>query len=145
MDRGLVAHVLHEARDIADPKQLFEAIPATRPDAEMVQLATQLIDRQVAAFDPADMEDRYESRLRDVIDAKLHGKGVQPAAEEAPSSNVIDLMAALRRSLGQAPAATKASTKSAGAKAPKAKPAKSVAQAGSTGARSKSSAARKRA
>ena len=50
----------------------------------------------------ADMEDRYEARLRAVIEAKLRGEGIEPEQEEEPDrGNVIDLMAALKRSLGQ--------------------------------------------
>jgi DNA end-binding protein Ku len=37
----------------------------------MVELATQLITRQAGRYDPADIEDRYEARLRAVIEAKL--------------------------------------------------------------------------
>ena len=126
-ERGMVAHVLREARDIASPDALFRDIPAGKPDAEMVKLARQLIDRQHADFAAADREDRYETRLRDVIDAKLKGEGVAPAPEEAEESNVIDLMSALRNSLGQkkeaaakpAPAKPRAPTRKAPTKAPK--------------------------
>ncbi len=68
----------------------------------MVALAKQLIKRQAGTYDPADVEDRYETRLRAVIEAKLKGQGLTP--EPAPAvrqSNVIDLMAALKKSLGQ--------------------------------------------
>ena len=64
-------------------------------------MARQLIERQEGKFEPADIEDRYESRLREVIDAKLKGEGIAPEAQEEPrGDNVIDLMAALKRSLG---------------------------------------------
>ena len=99
--RGLVAHVLREERDIASPANLFRDIPEAKPDTEMVKLACQLIDRQEAKFYPADIEDRYETRLRAVIEAKLKGEGIAPARAAPAESNVIDLMAAQRRSLGQ--------------------------------------------
>ena len=68
----------------------------------MVKLARQLIERQKGKFEPADVEDRYETRLREVIDAKLKGEGIKPEAPEEPrGDNVIDLMAALKRSLGR--------------------------------------------
>ena len=69
----------------------------------MVQLAVQLIDRQTSEYDPADLEDRYETRLRAMLEAKVQGEAIQDEAPAAPTSNVIDLMAALRKSLGEAP------------------------------------------
>ena len=102
MGNGMVLHTLHEPRDLYDYSTLFKRISEGRPDAEMVKLATQLIDRQAGKFEPADMEDRYESRLREIIDAKLKGEGITPAEPEAPRrDNVIDLMSALKRSLNQ--------------------------------------------
>ena len=48
----------------------------------MLKLAAELIDRRSGRFEPSDMEDRYEARLREVIEAKLHGEGesIAPAA-----------------------------------------------------------------
>jgi DNA end-binding protein Ku len=69
----------------------------------MVQLARQLIDRQTSKYDPSDLEDRYETRLRAMIDAKLKGEGIDLTEPAEPDrSNVIDLMAALKKSLGDA-------------------------------------------
>jgi DNA end-binding protein Ku len=102
MSKGLVVHTLLEERDLNDYSDLFDHLPTAKPDPDMVQLATQLIDRQTGRYDPADVEDRYESSLRAVIDAKLKGKGVEPQEEEqADRTNVVDLMSALRKSLGQ--------------------------------------------
>jgi DNA end-binding protein Ku len=103
MQRGLVAHTLHEQRDIVDPSRLFSQIPDIRPAEELIELAIQLIDRQTGKFDPADMEDRYETRLRVLIEAKLHSERLQrEAPTKAPGGQVIDLMAALKKSLGAA-------------------------------------------
>jgi len=101
LERGMVLHTLHEPRDLHAYDTLFDRIPRAKPDAAMVKLARQLIERQEGKFEPADIEDRYESRLREVIDAKLKGEGIAPEAQEEPrGDNVIDLMAALKRSLG---------------------------------------------
>ena len=101
MGKGLVVHTLHEERDLNSPDKAFDDLPDGKPDKEMVALAEQLITRQAGKFDPSDFEDRYESRLRALIDAKLKGKGIEPEAEDQnDSGNVIDLMDALRRSLG---------------------------------------------
>jgi DNA end-binding protein Ku len=102
LEDGMVLHTLHEPRDLYDYQKLFDRVPDARPDAEMVKLATQLIDRQEGRFEPADLADRYEARLREVIDAKLKGEGIEPEAPAEPrDDNVIDLMAALKRSLGE--------------------------------------------
>jgi DNA end-binding protein Ku len=126
MEGGLIAHTLNEERDLNDPKPLFEDLKDIKSDPEMVQLARQLIDRQTGKYDPADVEDRYEARLRDVIDAKLKGEGIEPAEEEPDRSKVIDLMAALRQSLGQgggkAPSKKGASDKSSARTKPPSKP-----------------------
>jgi DNA end-binding protein Ku len=67
----------------------------------MITLARQLIDRQTTTYDPSDIEDRYETRLRAMIDAKLKGEGIEDEETEEPDrGNVVDLMAALRKSLG---------------------------------------------
>jgi DNA end-binding protein Ku len=116
MGRGLVVHTLYETRDIADPARLFAAVPAEKPDADMVKLATQLIDRQSGQFAPTDLEDRYEARLRELIEAKVKGSGFKPAQEASTRGNVVDLMAALKRSLGQTGTKPKVEKKAAVAK-----------------------------
>ena len=67
----------------------------------MVALAVQLIDRQTAKFQPGDMDDRYGKRLREVIEHKLAGEEISVPEEEEDRGNVVDLMDALRRSLGE--------------------------------------------
>jgi DNA end-binding protein Ku len=110
---GFVAHTLFDTRDIQDPAELFGAIGSQPAEPEMVRLATQLIDRQTARFSPADMEDRYEARLRAMIDAKLKGEGIGPEEEpEVGRGKVVDLMQALKQSLrAAAPAKPKARTR----------------------------------
>jgi DNA end-binding protein Ku len=102
-DEGLVAQTLSEQRDMNSASEIFGTKAREKSDPEMVKLAVQLIDRQTGGYDPSDVEDRYETRLRAVIDAKLKGEGLdrEPAAAE-DRGNVIDIMAALKKSLGQA-------------------------------------------
>ena len=128
MQGGLVAHTLFEQRDINDAKTMYDDAAATKTDPEMVKLATQLIDRQTGRYDPADLEDRYETRLREMIDAKLKGEGIEDEATPEPAeTNVIDLMAALKRSLGDDAAAAKAAAKPAAKTTAKAKSEKPAA------------------
>jgi DNA end-binding protein Ku len=99
---GLVCHTLHEPNDLWSADPLYEGIDDVKPDPDMVALAGQLIKRQNGKFQPEDTEDRYEARLHQVIDAKLKGEGISSEEpEDADRGNVIDLMAALKASLGQ--------------------------------------------
>jgi DNA end-binding protein Ku len=101
MGEGLMAHTLYEERDLNSANDLFEDAARLKTDPEMVDLAMELIKRQSGKYDPADLEDRYETRLRAMIDAKLQGGGLITETDKPPVSdnNVIDLVAALKRSL----------------------------------------------
>ena len=109
-DDGLMAHTLYEARDLNASQDLFEGLAGIKIDPEMVQLASQLVQRQSGKYHAGDLEDRYETRLRAMIDAKLKGEGIDGSEPEEPArTNVVDLMAALKQSLGQAEAEEKPS------------------------------------
>ena len=56
-----------------------------------------LLSNELYADD--ELEDRYETRLRTMIDAKLAGMPVEAEDAGPPRGNVVDLMEALRRSL----------------------------------------------
>ena len=129
MDGGLVAHTLYEERDLNSAQPLFEDAQKIKTDPEMVKLAVQLIDRQTSRYDPSDVEDRYESRLRAMIEAKLKGEGLAIEEEEpADRGDVIDLMAALKKSLGQGAAEEKSPAEKTGSRA-KPAPKRAAAQA----------------
>ena len=117
MPGGLVAHTLDEQRDINDARSILGDAAEISTDPEMVQLAKQLIDRQTAAYDPSDLEDSYETRLRAMIDAKLKGEGLDLSEPAEPDrTNVVDLMAALKKSLSQEAVQKKVAPSSAPAK-----------------------------
>jgi len=139
---GLMAHTLYEDRDLNSSKDLFDGLDGIKTDPEMVQLATQLVQRQSGKYDASDLEDRYETRLRAMIDAKLKGEGIDLSAEppEERDTNVIDLMAALKKSLGQSAQRQSAQAKPAAAKKPAAKETK-----GKRAAQPPAKASRKRA
>jgi DNA end-binding protein Ku len=100
--KGLVCHTLNEPNDFWDAGPLYADIAGVKPEADMVALATQLIQRQNGKFQPDDTTDRYEAKLREVIEAKLKGEGIEPEDTSEPDrTNVVDLMAALKASLGE--------------------------------------------
>jgi hypothetical protein len=69
-------------------------------DAEMVAIAKAIIAQRTGSFDPTSYRDRYQEALRELIEAKMKGLPVK-AKEIAAPPPVIDLMAALKRSLAR--------------------------------------------
>jgi DNA end-binding protein Ku len=69
-------------------------------DAEMVAIAGSIIRQRTGNFDPSTYRDRYQEALQQLIEAKMKGLPIKPRAVSTPSP-VIDLMAALKRSLAQ--------------------------------------------
>jgi DNA end-binding protein Ku len=88
----------------ADEVRPFSEIPI--PDAEVreseVKLAKQLVD-QIGAetFNPADYEDDVRKRIQADIDRKIAGKEIATAPNPPEGGRVIDLMEALKASLGE--------------------------------------------
>lgn len=127
---GLLLQTLLEEGDLHPVEEAFDDIGAQKPDRAMVKLARQIIEDKEADYDPADAEDRYEARLRAMIEAKAAGQEPTPEPEEAPRGNVIDLMTALRQSLRGGGKASSKSESKAGSKPAAAKPAPAKASAG---------------
>ncbi len=98
--RGIVGHGLREESDIRPEKEFFGGIEAAKPDKDALAIALKLVEQKKTAFAPSKFEDRYEARLRQLIDAKLEGVELEPEEiEEAPK--VASLMDALKRSLAE--------------------------------------------
>lgn len=105
--RGLVLEALRYADEVNQAQGLFRAIGNDDPDADLLDLATTLIEKKVAPFRPAEFHDRYIDALHRLIDRKARAKGKRRILEdvEEPSApgngNIIDLMAALRKSVDE--------------------------------------------
>ena len=120
-EKGMFVTTLRDPREVRSTAAYFDEIPDVKTDPEMLQLAEKLIEQKVTKFDPAQYEDRYESALMEMIKEKL--KGHKPIIAAAPErGNVINLMDALKASLGEAKPAAKSK-----AKAPAAAPVKESA------------------
>ena len=100
-DEGLVAYTLRSQGEVRDPAEAFDDVPARRADPAMVEIAEKIIAQQSGPFDPSKFTDRYEEALKKLIAQKETGKGRTVEAPAPEDTKVVDLMAALRRSLGQ--------------------------------------------
>jgi DNA end-binding protein Ku len=145
VEDGLVLQQLLYADEVRSTKELD--IEHTEVSKVELQLALQLIEQiSQDAYDPTQYEDEEKKRILAAIDEKIAGKKIvaPPEAKEAAGGQVIDLMAALKASLGkkaapakaaaaaEAPAeakpARKAPRRAAAANEPAAKPARARAQ-----------------
>jgi DNA end-binding protein Ku len=93
---------------VRDPEQAFRDISETKPDKKMIEIAEKIIEQKEGPFDTEDFKDRYETALRELIRKKEKGEKIV-SAPEPEDTNVIDLMAALQKSLkhkAKAPART---------------------------------------
>lgn len=143
--RGIVLETLRYADEVHRAQGYFRDIADAKPDEELLDLAETLINRKAAPFDPAKFHDRYVDALKDLIERKRKGHTIHAEEEEKPQKamNVVDLMAALKRSIEKpgaandeaapkrkAPAKSSAAAKKAPAKkAPAKKPAAKAAPA----------------
>lgn len=102
LDDGLVMVMLRYADELRQADDFFDEVPKAKPDKEMVDLAVELIGRKSSAFDASKFEDHYATALKALIQDKLKGRRIVAHAEESrpKGANVVDLMEALRRSVG---------------------------------------------
>ena len=122
--RGMVLETLRYADEVNKAASYFRDIGDAKPDADLLDLAETLINKKAGAFDAADFHNRYIEALQGLIAEKIKKKGkrvIQDSSSDAPpkGSNVIDLMAALKKSLdGGAKEVPAAAKKPAANKAP---------------------------
>ena len=142
-EKGMFVCTLRDNREVRATSTYFDEIPDIKADPEMLQLAEKLLEPKVTHFDPKLYEDRYETALMEMIKEKL--KGHKPIIAAAPErGNVINLMDALKASLGQAkPAAPSKSKAEPAEKKAAAKPSLKQAVAASKAAAAKTPARKK--
>ena len=98
-DTGMALFTLRAAGEVREPQ--FGSVEDDL-DAEMVAIAGAIIRQRSGNFDPSTHRDRYQDALQQLIEAKTKGLTIRPRAASMPPP-VIDLMAALKRSLSQEP------------------------------------------
>ncbi|HVQ62137.1 MAG TPA: Ku protein [Burkholderiales bacterium] len=129
---GLVMQQLLYAGEVRSIKEL--EIPDTEVKDAELKLAQQLIEQQASdKFDPSTYTDEVRARVEAAVQKKVEGQEITMAEAPEGGAQVIDLMEALRASLGKKAAApAKASPAQAGSQAASRKPPKRAQQSEST-------------
>lgn len=102
---GLMLETLHYENEIQKSASFFAQISAKTAEADLLDVATALIDKKTAPFDASAFKDHYQAALHELIERMLKSKDrklkmVEEDNDAQPSgSNVVDLMAALKQSL----------------------------------------------
>jgi DNA end-binding protein Ku len=104
---GLVMEMLRYAVELRDPADFFDEIPSAKPQKDMVDLATQLIGQKSSPFAADKYEDHYQSALKQLVQEKMKGAKIVASNDDTrpKGANVVDLMEALKRSVGGSKAA----------------------------------------
>ena len=143
--RGILMETMRYADEVNKAQGYFRDIENAEPDEELLELAEALIDRKTAKFDPSKFHDHYIEALEDLIERKRRGKTIHTDEEDdkpAKGMNVVDLMAALKRSIekpGEKGGAKSPARKSKARKAPAKKPAAKKATARAAPAKKRAS------
>ena len=101
-ERGMMAYTLRYQSELRNQRDYFRDIKATAIDVDSLQLAETLIERMSAKLDMSKFHDGYEEAVKALVDAKVNNLPIP--TEETPKpqqGKVINLMDALRKSIGE--------------------------------------------
>jgi DNA end-binding protein Ku len=114
-ENGLTLHTMHYPNEVRAVPEYGDKDHATIKPKE-VELAEQLVHKLAGPFKPEQYEDEYRKRVIEMLEAKGEGKRVrgEPKRKMAP---VIDLMEALKKSIGKPAAARKPARRAKGKRA----------------------------
>ncbi|AMA56213.1 non-homologous end joining protein Ku [Bradyrhizobium sp. CCGE-LA001] len=100
MDKGLVGTLLRYPYEVRSEAEYFDEIQDVKVTKDMLDLARHIVNQKAGRFEPERFEDHYETALIELINEKRAGKVIRPK-ERPKGENVVDLMEALRRSVGK--------------------------------------------
>ncbi len=100
LDKGLVGTLLRYPYEVRGEQEYFDEIQDVKVTKDMLDLAKHIVNQKTGTFDPEKFEDHYETALVDLINQKRAGKTIRPK-ERPKGENVVDLMEALRQSVGR--------------------------------------------
>ena len=122
-NNGLMLHTMFFADEIRDFSEVDKGENAKLKPGEM-ELAQRLVNELATdQFKPEQYADEYRTRVLEAVEQKVEGKQVTSLAPQAQRAQVIDLMDALKQSLGKRGGSAEKSAAGADGKAMEKKPA----------------------
>ena len=101
LDKGLMGTLLRYPYEVRSADEYFDDIQDVKVTKDMLDLARHIVNQKAGHFEPDKFEDQYETALVDLINQKRAGKPITAKARPR-GENVVDLMDALRKSIGAA-------------------------------------------
>jgi DNA end-binding protein Ku len=125
--KGMILDTLRYGDEIRKAAPYFDEIDKVEIDDDQLDMAKMLIKKKTAALDMSKFSDQYEAAVKELVEAKLADKPLPEVEEEAPRGQVINLMDALKKSLGGDAAPAKRAGKTPAKKPAAQKPAAKTA------------------
>lgn len=119
---GLLLETLRFADEIRESETVFDDIPEMKPDKEMLELASELIERKAKPFKPEVFKSSYADALMELIKEKReegaisHDESSDGASGSGGRGKVVDLMEALKKSVDKDKGGSKKKTSSKSSK-----------------------------
>jgi len=101
LGKGLLGTTLRYDYEVRDEKDYFSGVPSPKISKDMVNLAAHILKTKETKFDPRKFKDEYEQALKKLIRRKAKGHTIEEPPPPERTDNVINLMDALRQSLGK--------------------------------------------
>jgi DNA end-binding protein Ku len=99
--KGMIMETLRYNYEVRKAHEYFSDIKDISIDKEQLGLAEQLIKNKTKSFDPQKFTDKYQEGLQEIINAKIEHRRPDLGKESPAPGKVVNIMDALRKSLGQ--------------------------------------------
>jgi len=97
-DKGMVGVTLRYPYEVRQPEEYFDTIEDEKVPKDMLDLAIHIVNTKRGKFEPEEFEDHYENALKELLRKKQRGERIE-RPKEPGSTNVVNLMEALRQSV----------------------------------------------
>ena len=101
LGKGLLGTTLRYDYEVRNENDYFSGVPSPKVSKDMVNLAAHILKTKETKFDPRKFKDEYEQALKKLIRRKAKGRAIEEPPPPERTDNVINLMDALRQSLGK--------------------------------------------